>query len=204
MYKVFVDNKPIFLTESLDQNFLEKEVLYYHFMVGEDLGMLVEEFSKLDEFGGLCVYHESLDLLWQEFCSLYRFIEAAGGIVKNSEGEQLFILRHGLWDLPKGKIESGETPEEGAIREVEEECGISGLSIERELPSSYHTYKSRKGDPMLKRTYWFAMNSSFEGELTPQLEEEITEATWFKEEDQDPIRNKTFGSITDVMDSYLA
>lgn len=202
MYKVFVDNKPIFLTESLDQNFLEKDVLYNHFLPNEDLRMLIEEFVKLDEFGGLCIYHESLEVLWEEFSKMYKYIEAAGGIVTNAEGKQLFILRHDLWDLPKGKLEKGESPEQGGIREVEEECGIDGLSIDRELPSTYHTYISRKGNRMLKRTYWFAMNTSFEGELTPQLEESITEAKWFADDEQDVIRKKTYGSITDVMDSF--
>src|SRR5438552_3388516 len=52
-------------------------------------------------------------------------IEAAGGIVKNTDGAYLFIYRLDKWDLPKGKIEKGEKTKEAAVREVEEECGIT-------------------------------------------------------------------------------
>ncbi len=203
MYKVFVDNKPIFLTESLDLNFLEKDVLFYRFLAGDDVEMLIEEFSKLDEYAGLCVYSENANELWDEFQKMYKYIESAGGIVSNNEGQQLFILRHGLWDLPKGKIEKGESSEEGAIREVEEECGIENLKIVAELPSSYHTYTSFKGNKMLKRTYWYTMKSDFEGELVPQTEEAITEARWFDVDDQNEIREKTYLSIIDVMDNAM-
>ena len=36
----------------------------------------------------------------------------------------LFILRNVVWDIPKGKLEKGETPELAAVREIEEECGL--------------------------------------------------------------------------------
>ena len=67
-------------------------------------------------------------------------IEAAGGLVYNSDKKALMIFRNGKWDLPKGKIELGELIEECAIREVEEECGIYDLQIENKLIDTYHTY----------------------------------------------------------------
>ena len=51
-------------------------------------------------------------------------IIAAGGLVTNENNELLMIFRRGKWDLPKGKLDKGETIEECAIREVEEETGI--------------------------------------------------------------------------------
>src|SRR4051794_38766340 len=61
---------------------------------------------------------------WETFISYYTLIEASGGLVQNSKGEYLVIYRRGKWDLPKGKLEYDETPEQAGIREVEEECGI--------------------------------------------------------------------------------
>ena len=81
------------------------------------------------------------------------------------------------WDLPKGRAEGGEDIETTSLREVEEETGVENLSIERFLQETYHIYKS-KGQYKLKVTYWYLMNTDFEGELAPQLEEGITKAVW--------------------------
>ena len=56
-------------------------------------------------------------------------IKAGGGLVKNEKGEVLFMFRKGKWDLPKGKLDPGETMDACAVREVMEETGVSGLSI---------------------------------------------------------------------------
>jgi 8-oxo-dGTP pyrophosphatase MutT (NUDIX family) len=51
-------------------------------------------------------------------------IKAGGGIVVNEQNEVLLIYRRGKWDLPKGKLDDGETIEECALREVKEETGL--------------------------------------------------------------------------------
>ena len=60
-------------------------------------------------------------------------VEAAGGYVvrRTPKGnlKVLTIFRRGLWDLPKGKLDPGESPEKGAVREVSEEVGIKKKSI---------------------------------------------------------------------------
>ena len=89
----------------------------------------------------------------------------------------LWIQRNGKWDLPKGKIETGEEIAAAAIREVEEECGISAPQIKRRLPNTYHTYRL-KGQAILKRTYWFEMYYQGNESLIPQEEEDITTAKW--------------------------
>ena len=67
---------------------------------------------------------DALDELWADFCSHYKWIEAAGGIVTHTEtGKQLFIFRRGYWDLPKGKVDDEEDHPGAAVREVEEETG---------------------------------------------------------------------------------
>jgi len=62
--------------------------------------------------------------------------------------------------LPKGKLEKGESVEECAIREVEEECGISNLMIENELATTYHIFE-RKQKIIFKITYWFLMSTNY-------------------------------------------
>ena len=100
-----------------------------------------------------------LNHMWRDFCSHYQLIEAAGGVVVNSKREVLWILRNGKWDLPKGKVELGEKVEDAAVREVEEECAVRGISRGALLGVTYHTY-SYKSEAILKKTYWYAMTCS--------------------------------------------
>ena len=88
--------------------------------------------------------------MWRDFCSHYQLIEAAGGVVVNSKREVLWILRNGKWDLPKGKVELGEKVEDAAVREVEEECAVRGISRGALLGVTYHTY-SYKSEAILKK-----------------------------------------------------
>ena len=66
-------------------------------------------------------YTRDLKQLWKHFKSLFKYIKAAGGVIYNDVGEILFIERLERWDLPKGKVDKGESNKEAAIREVEEE-----------------------------------------------------------------------------------
>ncbi|MEM9259180.1 MAG: NUDIX domain-containing protein, partial [Bacteroidota bacterium] len=123
------------------------------------------------------VYPE-LGQLWADFKQYYRWVPAAGGVVHNAHlDKHLFIFRRGSWDLPKGKIDEGESPAEAAIREVEEETGLADLRLGQALPTTYHTYRTGKGKRVLKPTYWFAMQTETLT-LTPQAEEDIELAEW--------------------------
>src|SRR5690606_15422047 len=106
----------------------------------------------------------NLEKLWNRFIRYYNYIEAAGGLVKNSENKILFIHRLGKWDLPKGKVEAGETTELAAVREVEEECGINDLKIIRFIIPTYHIYYDTQ--LRLKATYWYEMVYEGNQELT--------------------------------------
>lgn len=110
----------------------------------------------------------------------HRLIEivAGGGLVQNENDEILFIFRKGKWDLPKGKAENNETIEETALREVEEECGISGLTIVSPLPCTYHIYETTTGEFILKKSCWFHMRVAHANNFILQEEEGITDARW--------------------------
>ncbi len=72
---------------------------------------------------------------------------AAGFILYKNNGERKYLLLlHGndYWNFPKGKLESGETEMETAIRELEEETGITNIKIVDGYDSAYdYTFKSR-------------------------------------------------------------
>jgi len=125
-------------------------------------------------------------------------IKAAGGLVKNENGEYLFIFRQDKWDLPKGKVEKEEGVKEAAVREVEEECGIKVSNLDEKICKTYHVYISR-GEVVLKKTYWFKMRCKGQNKLKPQKEEGITDARWFEKSEINTITHNTFSSIMDVL-----
>lgn len=160
---------------------------------------------KLAELIAECEAGESSALIggnttenWQNFCAHFKVIEAAGGFVRNAENNWLFIYRNGVWDLPKGKLELGESIEECAVREVAEECGIAEPTISKPLTTTYHTY-SLNGKRILKPTYWYLMESSDNSELIPQTEEGITEVRWVSNEEALEFGKSSFGSIKQVV-----
>ena len=129
---------------------------------------------------------DDVEALWTDFRSHYKWVEAAGGVVTNTENErQLFIFRRGYWDLPKGKIDDGEDRSTAALREVEEETGLQQITLGEQLPTTYHTYRGKK-NRILKPTYWYRMATTQQG-LTPETEEDIQRAEWH--------------TITDIMES---
>tara|TARA_B100000768_G_C11080000_1_gene290371 strand:- start:46 stop:516 length:471 start_codon:yes stop_codon:yes gene_type:complete len=135
---------------------------------------------------------------WQDFCLDYLLIKAAGGVVYNEKNQLLMIFRNNKWDLPKGKLESNESIKDCALREVEEECGVKNLYIDRELDCSYHVYEINN-NKILKQTYWFKMKTKFNGKLIPQIQEGITKVEWVKKEDIDLKLNNSFSTIEDIL-----
>lgn len=109
-------------------------------------------------------------------------IKAGGGVlykVKDGRPLLLLIYRNGVWDLPKGKLEEGESISECAAREVAEEVGLKELpSVEADLLMTIHFYE--QGDQQIKKiTHWYAMSCAKMPEtLTPQTEEGIMELQW--------------------------
>ncbi|MGP1362594.1 MAG: NUDIX hydrolase [Bacteroides sp.] len=129
-------------------------------------------------------------------------IDAAGGIIVSPTGKFLFILRRQYWDLPKGKVEAGETYEQTAIREVKEETGIHEVEIVQPLISTWHLYYSPYDTlPVLKKTRWFLMRSHSEEPLTPQTEEGITEAYWLSSEDAQEVIPNAYRSVASVYEA---
>jgi mutator protein MutT len=197
MYIFFINDKPLVITSSEDipARFQHLPVVQYQ----SDLN-LMDMVRKTEEatHNGLLILSEDPAGLLLLFKANFTTISAGGGIVFNQNGELLIMKRLGKWDLPKGKIDPGETISEGAIREVEEECGIDQLSIEKFLTISYHTYKLQ-GHRFLKATHWYKMNTAFMGKLTPQVEESITEVKWVNLNEMDIHELDTYESIREIL-----
>ena len=168
-----------------------------------DLCLALRQWQEEDEEQDLCFYGLPIEKLLNYLKDFYKYLEAAGGIVKNNKGEYLFIKRFGIWDLPKGKVEKGETPEKAAIREVEEETGVSNLSVTKKISDSWHIYPW-KGKTVLKKTYWYLMNSTYEGVLIPQTKEDITEAVWLnKMVAKEKLKKHSYRSLSENLLKYL-
>ena len=126
---------------------------------------------------------------------------AAGGIVEK-DGKFVTIVRNGIPDLPKGHIEKGESPENAALREVQEETGIGKLQIVKALPSTWHCYQVGE-EWRLKRTYWYLMNTTEAIQPKPQTEEGISEIKLVGNEDIEAFLKNTFRSICETLEKDL-
>lgn len=128
-------------------------------------------------------------------------IIAGGGIVTNELGDLLMIFRRGKWDLPKGKLDQGETIEVCALREVREETGVQDLKIGDLLLVTQHEYFDKwvQAD-VIKETHWFRMFATGVPELVPQTEEDITAIEWTKLEDVAIRLNESYETIKAVLE----
>ena len=198
MYKVFFKDRIVFLTNNIERDLESDFGAIFKYSNPKELLDFVLNFEKKQEIKKAFIYHHNLDELMELFSACFKRIDAAGGVVKNTNNQYLFIHRLGVWDLPKGKAEKGETIEETAIREVEEECAISPLKITRTLTPTFHTY-TLKGKLILKKTYWFKMKFDGTAIPKPQLEEDITEAKWVEKGEISEILENTYPSIKEVL-----
>ncbi len=130
-------------------------------------------------------------------------IKAAGGLlihlVEDPEKlEILLIFRNGVWDLPKGKLEEGESVPECALREVSEEIGLSVQPrILADLGTTRHTY-TLESQPIEKETFWFLMQlADHVNEFTPEKAEGITDVQWVAADDA--IRKVGFENLQRVI-----
>jgi len=102
-------------------------------------------------------------------------VRAAGGVVVRGTGAATSVLlvhrpAYDDWTFPKGKVDPGESDEDCAVREVEEETGLHCVLV-RELQST--SYDDARGRPKVVR-YWVMEVTG--GSL--RFEHEVDEARW--------------------------
>ena len=197
MYRIFINDSVLILRsfESILEVDESAEIQDY-----SCVSCMSSALKKLQN--GLCesliLQGDDVELMWQDLCSRYELIEAAGGVVVNSNAEVLWIRRNDKWDLPKGKVEPGEKVEDTAVREVEEECAVRGIDRGALLGLTYHTY-SHKGKEILKKSYWYAMSCADDQDLKPQVEEGITEVIWADKQQHLTCMADTYTSIAELL-----
>lgn len=198
MYKVFYNDRTVFFAENElhISNRQNSEVIFLKDIC--QIHDVISHFLNDNSFSELYIIHKDIETVFEKYKQNYVLIEAAGGLVKTPDNRFLFIFRRGKWDLPKGKLDKGENPEEAAYREVQEECGISGMEIGKLIEITYHTYEHKEKN-VLKPTYWYSMLYTGEETLKPQTEEDITDIQWIKPESIHTIIENTYPSITDVL-----
>lgn len=170
MYKVFVNQDLIILTSKIP--FGNKINIY-------DLKKTsIKEILKLvKKYHKIYLFHKNHDKLISAFKKKIKVVKAGGGLVKNNKDEVLFIYRRNKWDLPKGKMDKGETIDQTALREVKEETGIVNLEIIDFNQITFHIFK-KANKYRLKETHWYNMRSDFDGEFKPELSEGISKVKW--------------------------
>ncbi|MDR3008559.1 MAG: NUDIX domain-containing protein [Sphingobacterium sp.] len=164
-----------------------------------DLQKLFKQ-SEIDKVPKTYLYiNKDFETVFQNLKNKIKIIKAAGGLVKNGDGDYLFIYRLGKWDLPKGKVEDNEKMREAAVREVEEECGIKINYLGKKIMTSYHTYFLRNGEFVLKLTNWYEMGVNKAPKLIPQTTEDITKAEWRHVDQFEEIRANTYPIIENII-----
>jgi 8-oxo-dGTP pyrophosphatase MutT (NUDIX family) len=194
-YRIYINQKVVLLTQSTPKQAEKYEQLDQQSF---DLKTLYNKVSGDNPKAYYYVLCDDVKAFFKKVKKSVTLVEAAGGLVKSKKDGYLFIFRNGKWDLPKGKLEKGEKPKEGAVREVEEECGISIDECGKKIVNTYHVY-TLKGAVVLKKTYWFKMKYDGKAKLKPQIEEGITEVRWMGKKDINLVAGNTFPSIMDVL-----
>ena len=133
--------------------------------------------------------------------NIFRQAPAAGGVVIIDK-KFVAIERNGIPDLPKGHIEKGESPEVAALREVEEETGITNLEIIQELPATWHCYLLND-QWTIKKTSWYLMKTASGMKNIPQTEEGITKVYLVDKEGVNEFEKNTFDSLKTLVPKII-
>jgi len=200
--KIYSGDQFLILTD--EQNILDNEDLNcLKLTVDKNQDFSIKQFTSeisLTSFKFGIVFSNDFALLEDKLKAEFRLIKAGGGLVFNNEKDALLIFRRGMWDLPKGKLDEGETIEDCAVREVEEETGIKNTVLDRFLLNTYHFYEER-GESILKETSWYLMYSPGIQTLAPQYEEQITAIEWADTKFIAGILPITYPMIRDVFNA---
>jgi 8-oxo-dGTP pyrophosphatase MutT (NUDIX family) len=199
--KIYFNDKPLFLTDTITP---EIEPYVHH-----DDAVFIDEFSpsgiksmihemRQEKVHAGIFHHTSVPDLEKAFKKKFMIIKAAGGLVINEDNHILFIFRRGKWDLPKGKLDAGESLETCAVREVMEETGLSAAQLKKHLITTYHTY-DESGHHILKETWWYLLTAPGNQAVTPQAVEQITQIEWGDPADLKKYTSNTYPLVMDVL-----
>lgn len=203
--KIYFGNKPLYLCDKIEQEiepFIHHDdAVFIDELNSHTIKSMIHEMENPSVHAGV-FFHPELDELKKAFWKKFTVIKAGGGIVTNEGNQILIIFRKGKWDLPKGKLDDGETIKECAVREVSEETAIRNINLESYFITTYHTYHEGSKH-ILKESHWFTMTAPGNQKLEPQKEEGIDIVQWMKASGIKKIFPETFPSVVDVLTKYL-
>jgi ADP-ribose pyrophosphatase YjhB (NUDIX family) len=194
MYKIYINSSCLAISTHPVDGYVIADINDFN---AKDSTKLLN-FIEKNKF--VCFVSTDTEFLFNQFSQLFECVTAAGGIVENNS-DILIIKRNNHWDLPKGHIENNESIEEGAIREVCEECGLSEIELHEKIGISYHIYPW-DNHFRLKTTHWYRMTSKTPNELHPQTEEGISEVCWIPLATLDSYLVNSYGIIRDIIRQF--
>lgn len=202
---VYIHNKAVHLCDTLDEN-LEKwhhqpDTIFIDELDTHTVKAMLKEI-ELPEIKRGIFLHTDHEALKKQFFRKFDVHVAGGGLVINEHNEMLMIFRRGAWDLPKGHLDDGETIEQCAVREVQEETGLQNVELKNFLTTTYHSYHQGTHH-IMKESHWFIMNSSVDEPLIPQTDEDIDTIEWVNETKLEPYLSGAYPSVRDVIQYYI-
>ena len=205
MYEVFWNDRKIVITQPNNVLFIKAAVRFENLDTIDKVKEWFLNFTESEDNSAVLTHTFPEKFLKEIFSPAFKSVPASGGVVIRNN-KLLFIFRNGKWDLPKGKIDQGESAEKAALREVAEECGIEGHRITKTLPSTFHIYQSpyidSLGQWILKETHWFEMNYSGIENGSPQTIENISAIKWFAKDDMEEVLANTYESLKSEISIY--
>lgn len=203
--KIYFGDKPLFLCNAIDETIEpyvhHDDAVFIDELDAHTVKSMIHE-MQLEKIHAGVFLHADLEALKKAFFKKFTLIQAAGGLVYNEEKQVLLIHRRGKWDLPKGKLDKGETLEACAVREVEEETGLQEVALISPLMITWHTY--HEGTKfILKESHWYTMRVNGVPPLVPQAEEDILQALWVGTNELSKYIPEAFPSVKDVLEAGL-
>jgi 8-oxo-dGTP pyrophosphatase MutT (NUDIX family) len=199
--KIYFANKPLFLCDTIDAEVEpyvhHDDAVFIDELDSHTVKSMIHEMANEKVHAGVFL-HTDLEELKKAVFKKFTLVAAAGGLIANENDEILLIFRKGKWDLPKGKLDEGESLEACALREVSEETGLKDVQLISPLLITYHTY--HEGSKfILKDSHWYKMKAGGNEALKPQTEEDIHDIRWVKKNEIEEYKKNSFPSIIDVL-----
>ncbi len=193
MLKIYVENRPLILTNQP----IHTPFQTIQWAKTDDVLPFIEQLEN-HNLDGIVLLSVDFNKLKKAVWDCFKVQEAAGGVVSNDHDQILAMFRRGSWDLPKGKCEKGETLEQTAVREVQEETGLKHVHLQQFLQTTYHSFRQEnKQRRILKVSHWYLMKTT-DTQLVPQVEEDIELLEWLSREDM-LAKSPIYPNIVEVL-----